>query len=157
MLTDFGANPTQALEACLTQFTTPTDAHGVALSHLAEIEACFKHPSLDAILKSLALNPSAWSREALETLSRCAPMSLQVTLARLLKAPGQTFAQTLEMDFILAYHFIHHTDFYEGVRARLLDKDKNPKWNPARVEDVADAMTQAYFVNPQEALSLHLT
>lgn len=43
------------------------------------------------------------------------------------------------------YHFLNGVDFYEGVRALLIAKDRNPKWNPSRIEDVSTESALAYF------------
>jgi hypothetical protein len=54
----------------------------------------------------------------------------------------------------LAYHFLNHSDFYEGVRARLVDKDKAPKWQPERWENVSDQEVLDYFKIPTDVASL---
>lgn len=56
-----------------------------------------------------------------------------------------TLEQCLQMEFREAYHFLHGSDFHEGVRALLIGKDLNPKWNPSRIEDVAHEKVLPYF------------
>ena len=48
-------------------------------------------------------------------------------------------------DFRLACRCLEGKDLYEGVRAVLIDRDRAPKWEPARLEDVSEAMVDAYF------------
>ena len=52
---------------------------------------------------------------------------------------------TLVQDYRLACRFMQAHDFYEGVRAALLDRDHAPQWRPARLEEVDDAMVDGYF------------
>jgi hypothetical protein len=49
------------------------------------------------------------------------------------------------MDYILAGHFMGADDFYEGVRSLLIDKDKNPQWNPPSLEGVTEDKVINYF------------
>jgi enoyl-CoA hydratase len=51
------------------------------------------------------------------------------------------------MDFRLAARALEGHDFYEGVRAALIDKDGNPRWSPGRLEDVTEAMVDACFAS----------
>ena len=52
---------------------------------------------------------------------------------------------TLVQDFRLACRFLEGEDFYEGVRAFLVDRDRTPRWQPGRLEDVTEAMVDRYF------------
>ena len=52
------------------------------------------------------------------------------------------------MEFRLVQSFMAGTEFFEGVRALLIDKDQKPRWSPARLEDVSDAMVEACFAPP---------
>ena len=54
-------------------------------------------------------------------------------------------ARRCSVDYRLACRFLDGHDFYEGVRAALIDKDGKPMWQPARLEDVTPAMVEDYF------------
>jgi len=54
-------------------------------------------------------------------------------------------SQCIQMDYCLVRHFMNDHDFYEGVRALLIDKDKSPHWQPATLQDVTAAHVEAYF------------
>jgi enoyl-CoA hydratase len=58
-------------------------------------------------------------------------------------------------DFRLACRFLEGQDFYEGVRAFLVDRDRAPRWQPERLQDVTEAMLDRYFA-PLGADELHL-
>ena len=115
------------------------------------VHACFQHTHQANILDALTQHDSSWARQSLYTLSKCAPSSLQVNLAQLQRARGLSLNACLEMDYTLAYHFLHQADFYEGVRARLIDKDQNPQWSLANTD------VESYFVPPNAQWTLQLS
>ena len=79
-------------------------------------------------------------------LSAKSPLSLKVTL-RLLRLGRQTagLEVCLEREFAATAAVLHSHDFYEGVRAAVIDKDRNPQWHPVRLGDVTEAEVAAYF------------
>jgi enoyl-CoA hydratase len=60
-------------------------------------------------------------------------------------ARGLDLRATLVHDYRLGCRFLEGRDFHEGVRASLIDRDNAPRWQPARLEDVTEAMVDAYF------------
>ncbi len=72
-------------------------------------------------------------------------MSLKVTHRHIRDAAARDLRQTLQVDYRLACRFLEGHDFYEGVRAALIDKDGRPAWQPPRLEDVTPAMVEDYF------------
>ena len=152
------ANLTQnahaAVDACLRPYQQPhTTTPG--LVHAEEIATCFSQPSVLSILQSLDNLGNDWARETQLTLLQKAPMSLHVTLEQLQRAKGMNLAECLQMDYGLTYHFMQKPDFYEGVRALLIDKDKSPRWTPASLDAVDLNEVATYFVAPlDDALPL---
>ena len=51
----------------------------------------------------------------------------------------------MRLEYRLVHRFMAGHDFREGVRALLIDKDRRPKWQPNRLEDVSEAAVEAYF------------
>lgn len=117
-----------------------------------EIDVCFVHPSVEMIKDSLQEHEGIWSVSIENALSQKSPLSLKVTLAQLQKATGLTLAECLQMDYNLVSHFMQGSDFYEGVRALLIDKDKKPLWNPDRLDAVTEQMVEDYFTRRHAAL-----
>ena len=76
--------------------------------------------------------------------TRC-PLSVAVTWEALRRAATMTVEQVLAQDLVLATYFVHHSDFAEGVRAQLVDKDRSPRWSHARLDDVTPADVQEAF------------
>ncbi len=86
------------------------------------------------------------ARETAALLLTKSPTSLKVTLRALrLAADLPSLPAALEQEYRLALQFHGSHDFIEGVRAQVIDKDRNPQWSPATIDDVSDAAVAAYF------------
>jgi enoyl-CoA hydratase/carnithine racemase len=86
--------------------------------------------------------------QTLDTLKKCSPTSLKITLEGLKRgAAAKSLGEDLQMEFRLSQACMRSktSDFVEGVRATLIDKDKKPKWNPSTLEEVTDEMVEGYF------------
>ncbi|MEX3785781.1 enoyl-CoA hydratase/isomerase family protein [Paraburkholderia sp. BR14374] len=78
----------------------------------------------------------AWLEAALEALTHCSPLMLAVTREALLRGRNQTLEECFRMELDAVYRAIDEGDFCEGVRALLVDKDKNPTWKLHGHEEV---------------------
>ena len=116
------------------------------------IDVCFAHPTIETIKSSLQNHDGVWPVSIDNTLSKKSPLSLKVTLAQLQKAQGMTLAQCLQMDYDIVAHFMSGSDFYEGVRALLVDKDKTPHWQPEHLEMVTEELVETYFTRTHPGL-----
>lgn len=125
------------------------------LAPLAEIIAqCFGAPSVLEILARLESVRGAakpWADEVMADLRSRSPLSLVITHRHIREAKTRDLRQTLEMDYRLACRCLDDHDFFEGVRAALVDKDQKPRWRPERLEDVTNDMVDAYFAPLAEA------
>lgn len=109
------------------------------------IQEIFTHESLEEIMLALKNKKENFAKEIERTLAQCSPTSLKVTLTQLQKARALSLDECLKTDGILVQNFIRNHDFFEGIRAKLIDKDKNPRWVPASLEEVTQAMVAGYF------------
>ena len=79
-------------------------------------------------------------------LEHRSPTSLKVTLEMVRRgARCASLAEDLAMEFTMVQSFMIADDFFEGVRALLVDKDRTPKWTPSTLEAVTPEMVAAYF------------
>jgi len=105
--------------------------------------------SVEEILASLeSMGPeSRFAQETLKTLRKMSPTSLKVTLEGLKRgARARTIGEALQIEYRMSQAFMKRgSDFYEGIRAALVDKDGNPKWSPATLEEVTDAIVESHF------------
>ena len=123
------------------------------------IARCFKEDSVEAIVATLEAERGearAWAEEVLQGLARCSPTSLKITHGHLRQARQLDLSATLAGNYRLACRCLEGHDFYEGVRAALIDRDRTPKWQPDRLAGVSDAMVRAYFA-PLDAAELQLS
>ena len=105
--------------------------------------------SIEEIIESLeSMGPdSQFGKSTLETLQSLSPTSLKVTLEGLKRgAKARSIGEALQMEYRMAMAFMREgSDFYEGIRAALVDKDGKPKWNPASLSDVSEEIVNSYF------------
>lgn len=115
-------------------------------AHREAIDRHFSHPSVEAICQSLAGDPDDWAQETLRELGTKSPTSLKLSLAALRRGAERDLDECLAMEYRIVRRIMTmDADFFEGVRALLIDKDKAPKWKPARLADVDDASIEAHF------------
>lgn len=150
---DLSKDAHSRVNECLQSYALPRPAND-ATQIKPLIDHCFAKPGVEDICRALQNEEGAWAAGVEETLHKKSPLALQVTFAQLQKAKGLSLAECLQMDFDLVAHFMRGSDFYEGVRAMLIDKDKNPHWHPARLSDVSDDEVVNYFEPSNSRLEL---
>lgn len=112
------------------------------------IDRLFSGGSVEEILAALDADGGEWAAKEAATLRRMSPSALKVVFEALRRGAGGTIEAALKTEYRVACHFRVTKDFYEGVRALLIDKDKSPKWDPATIEGVTDAIVAAHFEVP---------
>jgi len=112
--------------------------------HKKEIAFCFSHPTVEDIIIALEKG-SEWGKKTAEIIQTKSPTSLKVTLKALQKGAQCDFDACMDMELRLMYHFIQSHDFFEGIRAQLIDKDRAPKWVPKTLQQVTPEDIQQYF------------
>jgi enoyl-CoA hydratase/carnithine racemase len=111
--------------------------------HRAAIDRCFGAEDVAGILAALEAEGTDWARETLATIRRMSPSSVLWSFAILRAGASRTLPEALEAELRLTRTATRHPDFREGVRAMVVDKDRSPKWSPARIEDVDPAAIAA--------------
>ncbi len=115
-------------------------------AHRDQIDALFGGGAVEAIVAALEAEGSDWAKAQLAVLRLKSPRSLKVALRQLQAGAAMTdFAQDLAMEMRIAARLVAGHDFTEGVRAVILDKDNTPRWRPATLEGVTEAMLDAVF------------
>jgi enoyl-CoA hydratase len=114
----------------------------------ATVDACFAGGRVEAIVAALDAAGDPWATAQREALAHLSPTSLQVTLAAIRRAATLDLDGCLVMEYRLSQACMARHDFYEGIRALLVDKDRSPKWSPATLDGVDDALVDAHFAAP---------
>ncbi|MGQ2948633.1 MAG: enoyl-CoA hydratase/isomerase family protein [Agrobacterium sp.] len=155
--------PSDRLEALMQDLSQTTDVEGVEAAIAAYaidggegvlaanrdiIDATFRFDTVEEIFAALSTRDDAFSRETLEVLQKRSPTSLKLTLKLLrLGRESASLIECLEREFAAGTEILRQHDFYEGVRAALVDKDRNPRWRPARLDEVREEDISRYLVD----------
>jgi enoyl-CoA hydratase/carnithine racemase len=111
-----------------------------------KIDAWFAHDRMEDIVAALQRDGSEPAVATLKTLSEKSPRGMVVTLKLLrLARTAASLEECLVREYRAALQVFASDDFREGVRAAVIDKDRNPKWSPPRIEEVTPEMVAPYF------------
>jgi enoyl-CoA hydratase len=126
-------------------FATGETAGPVAAMQ-ATIDKWFAYDRMQDIVAALQRDGSELAQATLKTLSEKSPRGMVVTLKLLrLARTAKSLEECLVREYRAALQVFASDDFREGVRAAVIDKDRNPKWSPPRIEDVTPEMVAPYF------------
>ena len=128
----------------LNSFSEKPEA-GVLKEKQALIDDMFAPDSVEGIMSALRAEGSNWSMGIADNLEKMSPTSLKLTFRQMLLGKDLSMHDDLQMEFRLVNRILVAHDFYEGVRALLVDKDFSPKWNPDKLANVNDAEIEKYF------------
>ena len=106
----------------------------------------FASDRYEDILASLEGEDSDWAAKELATLRTKSPQTCKVALRQLATSAGlDSFADNMAMEYRIASRVLTRPDFVEGVRAVIVDKTNDPKWDPATPEGVSDELLDQIF------------
>ncbi|XP_052302716.1 3-hydroxyisobutyryl-CoA hydrolase-like protein 1, mitochondrial isoform X2 [Populus trichocarpa] len=141
------------IETSLEQYGDLVYPDKMSVLHRIEmVDKCFSHDTVeeifDALEREAAETNDAWFNSTLRRLKEASPLSLKVSLRSIQEGRFQTLDQCLVREYRMSLQGISKQisgDFCEGVRARMVDKDLAPKWNPPSLEQVSEDMVDRYF------------
>ena len=140
-----GADARAAVDAVVARFKTPAGEPTLP-ALMPQIDRCFSADAVEEMVARLRRETGDFAAAQLKELLRFSPISLKVTLEQLKRSANRSFEDTMTMEYRISQACMRPGhDFFEGVRAVLIDKDQAPKWTPARLEDVDRAMVEAHF------------
>ncbi|GLT92841.1 hypothetical protein SLE2022_106560 [Rubroshorea leprosula] len=140
-------------------------------NRLDVINKCFSQRTIEEIISALVCTvdhreggyhrKDRWITSTIETLKKASPTSLKISIRSIREGRLQGVGQCLIREYRMACHVLRGElckDFFEGCRAILIDKDRNPKWEPSKVELVNESQVDQYFskVNDKEWEDLKL-
>ncbi len=131
--------------------TDPAVAMGPLQQHLSLIHACCVGSDLNKIvaaLMALTEHSDPWLQRAAKTLGAGSPGSARLTYTLLKRVKHLSLADAYRFEWVAGLMCASHGDFAEGIRALLIDKDKQPKWNPATLHEATEAWVEKFFTLP---------
>lgn len=112
------------------------------------IDGCYAADTVEEIVDRLLGSGVAEAKEAAEQILAKSPTSLKVTLAALRRARGLgSLEAALDQEYRISCAALQAPDLVEGIRAQVVDKDRNPRWSPATLAEVSEADVARFFAS----------
>ncbi|MEY4706644.1 MAG: short-chain-enoyl-CoA hydratase [Pseudomonadota bacterium] len=127
----------RAVEEAVRKFARKAP-EGALAAQRRHIQTIFLASSVEAILERLDRDGGDFARQTSQSIRMRSPTSLKLVYRQIRTAAHLDLKQCLAMEYRLALRLLPGHDFREGVRAALIDKDRNPKWQPSALAGVAD-------------------
>jgi len=112
---------------------------------LPAIERCFSRNSVAEIIEALSDEEGVWAEKSLGMIRRQSPTSLLVTYRQIRAGADLSFEDAMILEYRLSQAFLGGHDFYEGIRAMVIDKDQKPQWDPSELTDVKPEAVERCF------------
>jgi enoyl-CoA hydratase/carnithine racemase len=142
-----GLTGTVSVDALLAAFAEPAGEGAIVLRRGA-IDRLFAGSKVEDILAALERetgDEAEWARKTAATICAKSPLSLKLALAQVRRGNAWDFETCMRAEFRIVSRVIHGSDFYEGVRAVIVDKDNKPRWRPATLAEVSAAEVERHF------------
>jgi enoyl-CoA hydratase len=133
---------------------------GPVTSRRAVIDSTFAADSIETILSNLdreaktGQSDAQWAEATAATIRSRSPTSVKLALAQVRWGRARGFAECMRAEFRIVSRIVYDHDFYEGVRALIIDKDNQPRWRPATLAEVADKDIERHFLPVEHELQL---
>lgn len=148
-----------AVDAVLGAFAEPA-GEGPVMARRGAIDQHFAGDRVEDIVARLddaaraGGADAAWAKETAAILGAKAPRSLKIALAQMRRGPHWTFSDCMKGEFRVVSRVAYGEDFYEGIRAVIVDKDNRPRWRPATLAEVSAAEIERHFAPLPDELVL---
>jgi enoyl-CoA hydratase len=133
------------VKAQLDKLSVPPDAGRLAAAR-RWIDRCYGADAVEDIVARLAGCDDGEARATRQLLQKMSPTALKITLRNLRSALSfEKVEQSFQQDYRISLACVAEHDFLEGIRAAVVDKDRNPAWRPDKLVDVTDAIVDRHF------------
>ncbi len=142
-----------AVMAKLKSFSA-SEQTGPVTAQRALIDRAFAHDSVEEIVAALEQDGSEFAQATLKAMADKSPRGLKITLKLLrLGRASASLEECLSREYLAALEVFDSADFVEGVRAAIIDKDRNPKWQPPDLKGVTPEIVARYLAPRDVALT----
>jgi enoyl-CoA hydratase len=138
-----------SVDAVLSAFSEPA-GEGPITARRAAIDRLFAGDEVEHILNKLDTetgHDAGWARTTAANIRGKSPLSLKLALVQVRRGRDWDFASCMQAEFRIVCRVIRGHDFYEGVRAVIIDKDNKPQWRPATLAEVTKAAVERHFAD----------
>ncbi|POF28956.1 enoyl-CoA hydratase/isomerase family protein [Roseibium marinum] len=112
------------------------------------IEQSFSAASVEEILDRLEASQEAFAQETADAIRRKSPTSVLIAFEQMRRGAELSFEECMRLEYRILCRILQGVDFFEGIRAVLVDKDQDPKWVPSHFSQVDSADLASYFEKP---------
>jgi enoyl-CoA hydratase len=135
-----------SVDATLAAFAEPA-TQGPIAARRAMIAKLFAGERVEDILAALDGAGDEWAARTAAAIRTKSPTSLKLALAQVRRGKGWSFEECMQAEMRIVSRIVHDNDFYEGVRAVIVDKDNAPRWQPASLSEVPDVEVERHFAS----------
>ncbi|OBI39346.1 enoyl-CoA hydratase/isomerase family protein [Mycobacterium colombiense] len=141
------------VEGALAKYATEPPASELAAQR-NWIDECYAGDTVADIVAALRGHDAGPADDAANLIATRSPIALSVTLEAVRRAAKlATLKDVLVQDYRVSSASLRSHDLVEGIRAQLIDKDRNPQWSPGQLPAVTEADVEAYFAPVDDDLS----
>ena len=151
-----GLMGTVSVDAVLAAFAKPVEK-GPIVQRRSAIDRIFAADRVEDILDALdkerrsSSADAGWAQKTMATIRTKSPLSLKIALAQVRRGKHWDFETCMRAEYRIVSRIVEGHDFYEGVRAVIVDKDNEPRWQPAELPGVGNADVERHFAPLGEA------
>ena len=139
--------PLAAVDRAIAEHAATPGGESVLEAHRARIDRLFDGADVEAVLARLAADPHPWAAEQRAAILAKSPTSTRIAFRQIAEGAALGFEDCMRLEYRLARFCMTQPDFYEGVRALLIDRDNAPRWAPPTLAE-ADAAHVAPAFRP---------
>jgi enoyl-CoA hydratase len=126
---------------------TETVSDTYLLAHRDKIDSVFSRATVEHVLAALDADATDFAADAAQVIRTKSPTATKLAFRQIREGSALDFDACMRMEYRLVNRVIAGHDFYEGVRATIIDKDGAPRWRPGSISQVSDADIDAYFAS----------
>ncbi len=140
-----GPDANRKVDAVIARFAGDAGVPGLP-AMMVDIDRCFSAASLPEIVAKLKKQGGEWADKQLAALMKLSPIAMAITLEQLKRCANRSFEDSMTIEYRMSQRCMQTGhDFFEGVRALLIDKDQKPNFNPQTIEGVTPSMVEEHF------------